>query len=163
MERCASMTDINFEQITYDDETEMGYIYLTEPEKFEFYTEQLPENPEVILDLGKEVPIVGVELDGDSAKKIAELTDEQKRFMKKTDNQGHDYYSFRLEDKEVLQSISYERIVEVKFLFADEDCLDFIGIEVYSDNPNYTFLGCDSGDNDKPKGMFKKIIDRFAK
>lgn len=157
------MTNINFEQITYDAEAEMAYIYLTEPNKFQVYTELLPENSEIILDLGKEVPVVGIELDGTSAKKIAKLTDEQKRFIKRTDNHGHEFYSFRLEDKPVKQSVVYERVVEVKFLFADDEFLDFIGIEVHSDNPNYTFIGYQSADNeDKPKGMFGKILDRFG-
>ncbi|OIJ14551.1 hypothetical protein BKP35_06650 [Anaerobacillus arseniciselenatis] len=157
------MADINFEQITYDVEDEIGYIYLTEPEKFDYYTEQLPENEEIILDLGKEVPVVGVELGGDSAKKIATLSDEQKRFVKKTDDYGHNYFSFRLEDKPVKQSISYERIIEVKFLFADDECEDFIGIEVYSNDPNYTFLGCERDEGGKSKGIFRKIKERFGK
>jgi uncharacterized protein YuzE len=158
------MTNINFEQITYDAEAEMGYIYLTEPNKFEVYTEHLPENPEIVLDLGKEVPIVGIELEGTLAKKISLLTDEQKRFNIKTDDHGHDYYCFKLEDKPVKHSISYERIVDVKFLFADDEFLDFIGIEVYSDNPHYTFIGCQPTNKEqKSKGIIKKVLDRFGK
>ncbi|MCT8139927.1 DUF2283 domain-containing protein [Anaerobacillus sp. CMMVII] len=155
------MTNINAEFITYDKETETGYIFFAEPKKFEFYTETLPESEQIILDLGKEVPIVGIELDGAAAKKISELPIEQRCFLKETDGQGHSYYSFKLEDKPVRQTVTYERIVDVKFLFADDDCLDFIGVEVYSDNPNYIFN--QSSKNDKSKGMFKKILNRFAK
>ncbi|QOY34590.2 DUF2283 domain-containing protein [Anaerobacillus isosaccharinicus] len=152
--------NINFEQITYSDETETGYIYFTEPEKFEYYSELLPENQEIIIDLGKEVPVVGIELDGKSAKKIAKLPIEQRSFIKKSDNDGHDYYSLSFEDKPVKQSISYERIVEVKFLFADDECLDLIGIEVYSDNPDYIFIQQKERES---KGMLKKILGRFGK
>ncbi len=158
------MTNKNFEQITYDTETEMGYIYLTEPMKFQFYTEELPENPEILLDLGKEVPLVGIELMGASAQKIPKLTNEQKRFIKKTDTHGHEYYSFQLEDKPVKQSISYERIIDVKFLFADDEFIDFIGLEVYSANPLYTFIGYKANHNgQKSKGILKNILGRLGK
>lgn len=159
-EKGETMTNINFEQITYNNETETGYIYFTEPEKFAYYSELLPENQQIIIDLGKEVPVVGIELDGEAAKKIAQLPNEQRCFVKEVDSEGHDYYSLSLEDKPVKQSISYERIVEVKFLFADDECLDFIGIEVYSDNPNYIFI---QPKEQKEKGMIKKILGRFGK
>lgn len=154
------MTNINFEQMKYDEETETGYIYFTEPEKFEYYTELLPENSEVILDLGKEVPIVGVELAGESANKLAQLPEEQRLFVKTTDNHGRDYYILQLEDKPVKQSISYERIVDVKFLFADDEFVDLIGIEVYSDNPSYTFVQTSQNGN-QSKGMIKKIFGKL--
>lgn len=125
------------EQITYDEVAEMAYIHLTEPNKFDIFTEELPENPEIILDLGKDVPIVGVELFGESAKKIQSLNAEEKKFSKKTADSGDEYFSFRLENKPVCKSISYERIVDVHFLFADEDCLDLIGIDIYNKNPHY--------------------------
>jgi uncharacterized protein YuzE len=156
------MTNTNFEQITYDDETETAYIYFTEPNKFAFYSEILPENEQIIIDLGKEVPIVGVELDGESATKIAKMMNEQRRFVKKTNQQGYDYYSFKIEDKPVKQSISYERIIDVKFIFADDECRDFIGIDVYSDNPHYIFIQSSQNDNSS-KGMLKKILNRFGK
>lgn len=131
------MSNNFIEQMTYDEIAEMSYIYLTEPNKFDFFTEALPENPEIILDLGKEVPIVGVELGGESAKKMQSLNVEDKKFSEKTTENGEKYFSFRLENKPVCKSIAYERVIDVHFLFADPDCLDFIGINIYNKNPNY--------------------------
>jgi uncharacterized protein YuzE len=153
------MTNINVEQMKYDEETETAYIYFTEPEKFEFYTELLPENSEIMLDLGKDVPIVGIELDGELAKKIAQLPSEQRCFVKRTDNYGKDFYTFRLNDQPIKHAISYERIVDVKFLFADDEFLDFLGIEVYSDNPHYIFV--QSQNDEQSKGLFKKILGKL--
>ncbi|WNF36656.1 DUF2283 domain-containing protein [Bacillaceae bacterium IKA-2] len=131
------MSNNFIEQMTYDNEAEMAYIYLTEPNKFAVFTEELPENPEIILDLGKEVPIVGVELGGESAKKIQSLNSKDKKFTKKTAENGDEYFSFRFENKPVCKSIPYERIVDIHFLFADADCLDLIGIDIFNKNPEY--------------------------
>lgn len=137
------MFDDIIEQMTYDEIAGMGYIYLTEPFKFEGYTDELPENPDIILDLGIEVPIIGVELGGKSAKKLAALNDQDKLFKRKTEN-GQEFFSFRLENKSVIKSVTYEGIDEIRFLFADYDCLDFIGIEIYSNNPYYHEYLCKS-------------------
>lgn len=131
------LDDFN-EQITYDTVAGMGYIFLTEPFKFEVtYTEELPENPDLNLDLGNEVPIIGIELGGKSAKKIDALKDEDKQFITKTTEDGKVFFSFRLENKPIGKSVSYEGIEEIKFLFADDTCLDFIGVEVYANNPHF--------------------------
>jgi hypothetical protein len=46
--RGLQMFDDFNEQITYDTIAEMGYIFLSEPFKFEVtYTEELPENPDL--------------------------------------------------------------------------------------------------------------------
>lgn len=50
-------------QVTYDKDAEMGYIYFSEPSKYTItYTEELPENDDIMLDFGEEVPIVGIEV-----------------------------------------------------------------------------------------------------
>lgn len=131
------LNDFN-EQITYDTVAEMGYIFLSEPFKFEVtFTEELPENPDLNLDLGNEVPIVGIELGSKSAKKIQTLEDEDKKFITKTTEEGKVFFSFMLENKPIQRSVSYERIEDIKFLFADVTCLDFIGVEVYGNNTHY--------------------------
>lgn len=153
------MTDQNFEQMTYDKEAEAAYIYFTEPDKFQFYTEVLPENSHILLDLGKEVPVVGIELAGELAKKLGQLPVEQRCFVKAKDNHGHDYYTLQLEDKPVLHAISYERIVDVKFLFADDEFVDLVGIEVYNCHPEYIFN--QSTENGEAKGIFKKLLGKI--
>ncbi|WP_216827343.1 DUF2283 domain-containing protein [Alkalihalobacterium elongatum] len=87
------MAEDFIEQITYDKVAGMGYIYLSEPFKFEVtYTEELPVNPDLNLDLGSEVPIVGIELGGTSAIKLSSLRCEEKQFITKTNENGEVYY-----------------------------------------------------------------------
>jgi uncharacterized protein YuzE len=136
--RGLQMFDDFNEQITYDTIAEMGYIFLSEPFKFEVtYTEELPENPDLNLDLGNGVPIVGIELGGKSAKKIYTLKDEDKKFITKTTDDGKMFFSFMLENKPIRKSVLYEGIEDIKFLFADVTCLEFIGVEVYGNNIHY--------------------------
>lgn len=132
------MFDDFFKQITYDTVAEMGYVFLSEPFKFEVtFTEELPENPDLNLDFGNEVPIVGIELGGKSAKKLHSLKDDDKKFTYKKTKDGIVFFSFMLENKPIRKSVSYEGIEDIKFLFADFPCLDFIGVEVYGNNTNY--------------------------
>ena len=132
------MFDDFSEQITYDTVAGMAYIFLTEPFKFEVtYTVELPENPDLNLDVGSEVPIVGIELGGKSAKKISALKVEDKQFLTKIKEDGEVFLSFRFENKPICKSVSFEGSEEVKFLFADDNCFDFIGVEIYGKNPHY--------------------------
>ncbi|HZH58184.1 MAG TPA: hypothetical protein VEY70_01100 [Metabacillus sp.] len=63
------LDDFN-EQITFDTVAEMGYRFLSEPFNFEVtFTEELSENPDLNLDFGNEVPIVGIEIGGKSVSK----------------------------------------------------------------------------------------------
>ncbi|MFN7252904.1 MAG: hypothetical protein ACK4M9_19350 [Anaerobacillus sp.] len=125
-------------KITYDSVAGMAYINLTEPCKFEITdTEELPENTYLSLDLGRDVPIVGIELGGQFAEKIGTLKDEHKQFLTKQKEDGEVVFLFQLENKPIHKSVSFEGIVEVKFLFADDNCNDFIGIVVNGNNQNY--------------------------
>jgi hypothetical protein len=47
------------------------------------------------------------------------------------------FFSFMLENKPIRKSVSYEGIEDIKFLFADVTCLEFIGVEVYGNNIHY--------------------------
>jgi len=123
-----------FKPVSYDPEANAGYIRLVEPLQFKLIgCEDLTEdNYDIILDLGEEVPIVGVELVFRNASKLANIDRDEKVFNRKGDT-----FSFRLDDKPIRKTITYEGIPEIKFLFADEAGIDLIGIDVCSDNPYY--------------------------
>jgi len=90
------------------------------------------DNYDIIIDFGVDVPIIGVEFVFRNAAKLAYINPDQKLFTRNGDT-----FSFRLEDKPVQTTITYEGIPEVKFLFADEAGIDLVGIDVCSDNPHY--------------------------
>lgn len=58
-------------QVTYDNEAERGYIYLAEPYKYKISnTDELPQNNDIMLDFGNDLPIIGIELAGDTVIKV---------------------------------------------------------------------------------------------
>ncbi|MGE7766080.1 DUF2283 domain-containing protein [Peribacillus sp. NPDC096540] len=119
-------------QVTYDTEADMGYIYLAEPFKYKISnTEELPQNNDIMLDFCNHVPIIGIELAGDTAIKISHLVDTVHIFKKVTTADNEIIYSFRLNDKSVKQSVTHSYAAKIVFLFSDADCLDFIGIDIY--------------------------------
>ena len=125
-------------QVTYDKEVEMGYIYFSEPSKYTItHTEELPENDDIMLDFGEEVPIVGIEIEGETAKKIELIADKVHIFKKEVTTDGKTYYSFRLNDEITRKSISHPDVESIVFHFSDTNCEDFIGIDIF-DSKSYS-------------------------
>lgn len=120
-------------QVTYDKDAEKAYIYLCEPFiGSAVSTEELEENDDIMIDFGHKVPVVGVELEGDTAKKIIPLAGRSHIFKKEITADNKVVYSFRLNDKSVKQSVAHPDAAKILFLFADTNCLDFIGIDIYN-------------------------------
>ncbi|WP_185147877.1 DUF2283 domain-containing protein [Peribacillus simplex] len=60
--------------MTFDDDAGMGYIHLAEPLKHTITkTDELTLNEDIVLDFGKGIPIIGIELGGETALKIKGL------------------------------------------------------------------------------------------
>ncbi|NGP45076.1 DUF2283 domain-containing protein [Bacillaceae bacterium SIJ1] len=124
--------------ITFDTEVDMAYIHLTEPLKCKITsTEEVSVNHWIMVDMGREAPIIGIELDGPCAKKIQAVPLEDRTFTTASTRAGERYFFFRLDQQPIKNTFSFQGREEVKFLFADEACTDFIGVEVYGDNPYY--------------------------
>ncbi|MFB6800811.1 DUF2283 domain-containing protein [Peribacillus butanolivorans] len=119
-------------QVTYDNEAEIGYIYLAEPYKYKISnTDELPKNNDIMLDFGNDLPIIGIELAGDTAIKVKHLVDTVHIFKKAITADHELFYSFRLNDKSAKQSVTHPDTAKIVFLFSNADCLDFIGIDIY--------------------------------
>ncbi|MFE4132258.1 hypothetical protein [Peribacillus sp. YIM B13482] len=118
--------------MTFDDDAGMGYIYLAEPLKHTITkTDELPLNEDIILDFGKGIPIIGIELEGKTALKIKGLADEMPTFTIGITADGESYYSLRLNDVLVKRSVTHPDAKKLVFLFSDPDCREFIGIDIY--------------------------------
>ena len=118
-------------QITYDNDVKMGYIYFSEPGKYTItYTEELPENDDIMLDFGEEIPVVGLELEGETARKIKQIAGKANIFKKELTVDGQIYYSFRLNNAMIRKSISHSNAETILFHFSDLKCQDFIGIDI---------------------------------
>ena len=90
----------NRDQVTYDKEVEMAYIYFCEPSTYKITsTEELPGNHDIVLDFGEGISIVGVELGGETARRMETLADKGHIFKKEVTSDGKTYYSFRLSDE----------------------------------------------------------------
>lgn len=122
-----------YKGFSYDSEANAGYIFLVEPQQTLNGSDDLSDRHyDIIIDFGEEVPVLGIEFVFRNASKLANLDTNQKLFTQKGNT-----FSLRVEDKPVQKSVQYEGIPEVQFLFADEEAIDFIGIDVCSDNPYY--------------------------
>jgi uncharacterized protein YuzE len=98
-------------QVTYDEDAEMGYIYFSEPFKHKVtYTEELPGNDDIMLDFGEEVPIIGIELEGETARKIERIAAKTNIFKKELTPDGKNYYSFRLNNEMVRKSVFHPNV-----------------------------------------------------
>ncbi|MGM0877428.1 MAG: DUF2283 domain-containing protein [Bacillota bacterium] len=118
-------------QVTYDNDAMMGYIYFSEPSKYTItYMEELPENDDIMLDFGEQVPVVGIELEGKTARKIKHIAGKSNIFKKELTVDGQIYYSFRLDNPMIRKSISHPNAKTILFHFSDENCQDFIGIDI---------------------------------
>lgn len=82
--------------ITYDPAIQMAYLYVipfTSEIEIES-TEELEENPTLNLDIDQFDRIVGIEFFGENARKLKELTNKSKIYIKKTSNDNTYIYSF---------------------------------------------------------------------
>lgn len=118
-------------QVTYDNDAKMGYIYFSEPSKYTItYTQELPENDDIMLDFGEKVPVVGLELAGETARRIKQIAGKANIFKKELTVDGQIFYSFRLNNAMIRKSISHPNAKTILFHFSDENCQDFIGIDI---------------------------------
>ncbi|KIL74842.1 DUF2283 domain-containing protein [Bacillus badius] len=118
-------------QITYDSFAEMGYFYLLSPLADDILsTEELDHNDEIMLDIGRQVPIIGIEFEGETAKKIAPFSGKNKIFKEIVLNSGETIFSFRLSDLPSKQSVKHKNIDSVVFHFADNNYQEFLGIDI---------------------------------
>ncbi|WP_456363468.1 DUF2283 domain-containing protein [Priestia aryabhattai] len=116
--------------ITYNKDSGMAYIYLADPLKYKIMsTEELEQNDDIMIDLGEECPVVGIELEGKAAAKIASLTTYPK-YEKVVEKDGSVSYLLKLSDKKTKKEIQYPGIGDVSFLFGDLKCNDFIGVSI---------------------------------
>jgi len=129
--------------VIYRDEAQRAYIYLTEPLTQQVNeTEELLENDDIIIDFGVEVPIVGIEIEGETAKKLKNIPHKYKFFTEKETDNVSSSYSLRLNDAEIKKTIKHKNAPNTEFHFADEDCLNFIGIDIIDDSAYYKkYLG----------------------
>lgn len=115
--------------ITYDSEIQMAYLYVipfTSEIEIES-TEELEENPTLNLDIDQFDRIVGIEFFGGNARKLKELANRSKIYIKKTSNDNTYIYSFRLSQDTHLQKVLFHNIV---FYFSDKQYEDFIGFDI---------------------------------
>lgn len=115
--------------ITYDPEIQMAYLYVipfTSEIEIESI-EELEENPNLNLDIDQFDRIVGIEFFGENARKLKELTNKSKIYIKKTSNDNTYIYSFRLSQDTHLQKVLFHNIV---FYFSDKKYEEFIGFDI---------------------------------
>ena len=130
-------------QVTYSADAGRGYIYFDVPLKNTIHCTgdlEKEEAHEFLLDFDKKWNIVGIELEGLSAKKISSLDGQSHIFQKKVNTAGQVYYAFRLSNEKIRTTISHPKAKNVLFHFADVPCQDYIGIR--------DFIGIDILEND---------------
>ncbi|MED4285101.1 DUF2283 domain-containing protein [Priestia megaterium] len=120
----------NYSNITYDKESEMAYIYLVDPSKYKIAsTVELEQNDDIMLDLGEDCPIIGIELEGEAAARIATLSTYPK-YKKVTTDDGNVNLLLKLSNQEIKRKVQYPGINTVSLLFADQKCNEFIGVSI---------------------------------
>jgi len=118
-------------KVTYDKSCDMGYIYFNEPSKYQVsYTEELEENDEIMLDFGKEVPVVGIELEGTTAKMISTLVNKENILEKKINDEGTEYYSLKITNQLIKRSVSHPEAKSLVFHFSDEKYENLTRIDI---------------------------------
>ncbi|WP_341285379.1 DUF2283 domain-containing protein [Priestia megaterium] len=120
----------SFKHITYDKESKMAYLYLVDPSQHKIVsTEELEQNDDIVLDLGERCPIVGIELEGKAASIITTLS-EYPKYKKVTLKDGNVNYLLKLSNQEIKREVQYPGINTVSFLFADQECEEFVGVSI---------------------------------
>ncbi|AAY60588.1 DUF2283 domain-containing protein (plasmid) [Bacillus cereus] len=119
--------------ITYDKEAKMGYIHLIplySNSHIEF-TDELDENPKIMLDIDNQGRIVGIELFGELSNLLKEFVKQKKIYRKKM-YEDKKIYSFRINSNSYLKTISLKGIT---FYFADEMYKEFLGFDIVEIEP----------------------------
>lgn len=118
-------------QVTYSIEARRGYIYFCEPYTSNITgTDELFENSTIMIDLAKKVPIVGIELEGETASKMKQIAGESHIFTKEHTVDGQMYYRFRLNNKAIKRTVSHPKAKLIRFHFADKQGIELIGIDI---------------------------------
>ena len=125
-------------QVTYSSEARRGYIYFCEPSTSKITgTTELFENSNIMIDLGRKVPIVGIELEGETASNIKQIAGKIHIFTKEQTVDGQMYYRFRLNNKAIQRTVSYPKAKTILFHFADKRGIELIGIDIF-DTKSYS-------------------------
>lgn len=114
--------------ITYDKEFKMGYIHIipfSSKLRIEF-TDELEENPKIMLDIDNQGRIVGIEFFGELSNLLKEFVKQKKIYRKKT-YKDKTIYSFRINSNDYLKTVSLKGIT---FYFADEMYKEFLGLDI---------------------------------
>lgn len=130
-------------QVRYSAESEMGYIYFDVPLKNTIRSTgdlEVGEAYEFLIDFDKKWNIIGIELEGEAARRISKIAGQSHIFQKKVNLDGQVYYALRLTNEKIRTTISHPKSKNVLFHFADVLCQDYIGIR--------DFIGIDILAND---------------
>ncbi len=100
----------NRAQVTYSSEARRGYIYFCEPSTSKMTgTKELFENRNIMIDLGRKVPIVGIELEGETASNMKQIARKIHIFTKEQTVDGQMYYRFKLNNKAIKRTVSHPK------------------------------------------------------
>ncbi|MEK3805416.1 DUF2283 domain-containing protein [Bacillus sp. FSL H8-0547] len=117
-------------KVSYDNDADMGYIYLqANKETSIVVTEELEVNALISLDIDKKKTIEGIELAGDEAAALREMLYKGETYTK-TDHPysetGHGF-SLRISEKAVK---SKYRVSGITLCFLDEEYKGFVGFDL---------------------------------
>lgn len=133
-------------QVRYSEDVGRGYIYFDVPLKNTIRCTgdlEKEEAHEFLLDFDKKWNMVGIELEGEAAKRIRKIAGQSHIFQKKVNTDGQVYYALRLTDEKIRTTVSHPKAKNVHFHFADVigqeyfGIRDFIGIDIF-DNGFYS-------------------------
>lgn len=124
-----------FPQVTYDEEVEAGYIYLTaefaQCNEMADQTETLDENPNILLDLNANGVVIGLEFLPPVSDRLRPYRGENGVFLKRTTPEDDVYYTFQIKNGDALVWVWVNKIA---FLFEDIACSLLLGVEVHDDS-----------------------------
>ncbi len=114
--------------ITYDNEAKMGYMHIIpfSPNMRIEFTDELEENPGIMLDIDNQGRIIGIEFFGELSNSLKNFVKQKKIYHKKM-YEDKTIYSFRVNSERYLKMVSLKGII---FYFADEMCNEFIGLDI---------------------------------
>lgn len=117
-------------QVEYDSQTNMGYLYLVPLSLVNVNkTEELDINTDLVLDFDKDERIVGIEFQGKTAKKLSNWTGKQGIFNESVDKFGNKILSFRLKANDGDEKV-FLKGTEIAFVFSDISYRNFLGIDI---------------------------------
>lgn len=114
--------------ITYDNEAKMGYMHIIpfSPNMSIEFTDELEENPRIMLDIDNQGRIIGIEFFGELSNSLKKFVKQKKIYHKKM-YEDKTIYSFRVNSNRYLKMVSLKGII---FYFEDEMCNEFIGLDI---------------------------------